>query len=125
MDHLPAGTKSLVSYQAIRRGIGVIGLLLPIVLGPVGWFALGIEIQDNMSSYYHTELRDLFVGALCSIGVFLFCYQGYDWIENWTANFGGISALGIALFPLDPNTDLLLQRTYSGYLHTFCGGVFS
>ncbi len=113
----------VVSYITIRRAIGVSGLLLPLMLGPGGWL-IGIPFQDNMSSYYHTPLRDIFVGTLCAIGIFLFCYQGYDWIENWTAKLGCVSALGVALFPLDFNSDPLFQKSLTGYLHTFSGGVF-
>lgn len=113
----------VVSYLGIRRGIGTIGLLLPVVLAVAGW-ALGIEIQDNMSSYYHTPLRDVFVGSLCAIGIFLFCYRGYDWIERWTGNFGCLSALGLALFPTDANSDPLYQQSVAGLLHSVCGGVF-
>jgi hypothetical protein len=122
---LPESTHTLVvSYLGVRRAIGAIGLLLPIVLGPVGWLVFGIEIQDNMSSYYHTGLRDVFVGSMCAIGIFLFCYRGYDWIESWTGNVGCLSALGIALFPLDPNSDPLHQRSILGYLHTISGATF-
>ncbi len=118
-------TRTLVlSYQSVRRAIGGIGLLLPIILGPLGWLIFGIEIQDNISSYYHTVLRDVFVGSMCAIGIFLFCYRGYDWIESWTANFGCLAALGVALFPLDANSDPLVQKSVVGYLHTLSGGVF-
>ncbi len=113
----------VVSYVTIRRAIGISGLLLPVALLLGGWVA-GVPIQDNMSSYYHTPLRDIFVGTLCAIGVFMFCYRGYDRIENWTANLGGASALGIALFPLHAGSDPLIQKSIVGYLHTMFGGVF-
>jgi hypothetical protein len=125
IPELPERTNALVlSFMSIRRAIGISGILLPVLLGPIGFLVFGIEFQDNMSSYYHTGLRDVFVGTLCAIGVFLFCYRGYDWIEHWTANVGCLSALGVALFPLDPNSDPLYQRTVTGYLHTLSGGVF-
>lgn len=113
----------VLSYRGIRRAIGVIGLLLPVVLGPAGYLA-GIPIQENISSYYYTPLRDVFVGAMCGIGIFLFCYRGYDWVENWTANLGCVSAIGVGLLPLDPNSDPLHQRTLVGFLHTAFGCVF-
>lgn len=122
-DLMPHSNTLVLSYLGIRRAIGVSGLLLPIALGPIGWL-FGIAIQDNLSSYYHTPLRDVFVGTLCAIGIFLFCYRGYDWIENWTANVGCASALGVALFPLDYASDPLYQRSLVGYVHTFSGGVF-
>ena len=114
----------VLSYIGVRRAIGISGLVLPILLGPVGYFLFGVEIQDNMSSYYHTPLRDIFVGMMCAIGIFLLCYRGYHWVENWTANIGCVSALGVALFPLDANSDPLHQRSIVGYIHTFSGGVF-
>lgn len=122
-DTLDRPNTLVLSYVGIRRAIGVSGLLLPILLGPAGWL-FGIDIQDNMSSYYHTPLRDIFVGTLCAIGIFLFCYRGYDWVENWTANLGCASALGVALFPLDFNSDPLMQKSLTGYLHTVSGGIF-
>lgn len=113
----------MVSYLDVRRAVGFIGLCLPVVLGPIGWLC-GIEIQDNLSSYYHTPLRDVFVGSMCGIGIFLFCYRGYDRIESLTANLCSASAIGVALFPLDPNSDPLIQKSVVGYLHSLSGGVF-
>jgi hypothetical protein len=125
IQQLPQNARGLVlSYLDLRRAIGGVGLLLPILLGPMGWLIFGIGIQDNMSNYYHTQLRDVFVGCMCAIGIFLFCYRGYDWVESWTANFGCLSALGVALFPLDANSDPLHQSSIVGYLHSFSGGVF-
>lgn len=124
-QNISDSTRTLVvSYLGIRRAIGVIGLALPILLGPVGWLFFGINFQDNMSSYYHTPLRDIFVGSMCAIGVFLFCYRGYDWVESWTADVGCIASLGVALFPLDASSDPLYQSSISGYLHIISGGAF-
>ncbi|TWT36671.1 hypothetical protein KOR34_16100 [Posidoniimonas corsicana] len=124
-DPFPARTHPLViSYVAVRRAIGVSGLALPVALGLGGWLFFGVELQDNLSSYYHTPLRNLFVGVLCAIGVFLYCYKGHDWVEDWTANLGCASALGVAFFPLDPNSDPLYQESLTGYVHSLCGGVF-
>jgi hypothetical protein len=114
----------VLSYLAIRRSIGVLALVLPPTLWPGGWLVFGIDLQENMSSYYHTPLRDVFVGVMCAIGIFLVCYRGYDWIENWTANVACLAALGVALCPMDPNSDPLQQTTPLGYLHTFFGGLF-
>lgn len=125
IDNMSESTRTLlVSYLGVRRAIGMIGLLLPIALVPVGWLVFGIELQDNLSSYYHTPLRDVFVGAMCAISCFLFCYRGYDWIERWTGYCGSIAALGVALFPLDAHSDPLFQSSLVGYTHTVSGGAF-
>lgn len=125
LQNFPQPTQPLVlSYIGLRRAIGMSGLLLPVVLGPIGWLVFGVPLQDNMSSYYHTPLRDVFVGTLFAIGIFLFCYRGYDWIENWTANLGCLAAIGLALLPLDPDSDPLRQDSWVGYMHTVCGAWF-
>ncbi len=113
-----------MSYLGIRRSLGLLAFLLPLVLGPFGYLVLGIEIQENMSSYYHTQLRDFFVGAVSAMGIFLFCYHGYDSLENWTGNLAALSAMGVAFCPLDPNSDPLHQSSIAGYIHTFSGGLF-
>ena len=124
LERHPHAHSVVMSYLGIRRSLGSLAFLLPLVLGPFGYLVLGIEIQDNMSSYYHTPLRDVFVGAMCAMGIFLFCYHGYDAVENWTSNLACLSAIGIALCPLDFNSDPLHQSTIVGYIHTLSGGVF-
>ncbi len=125
IDNLSESTRTLVvSYLGVRRAVGLIGLILPIALVPCGWLLFGIELQDNMSSYYHTPVRDVFVGAMCAISCFLFCYRGYDWIERLTGYCGSVAALGVALFPLDANSDPLFQKSVVGYMHTISGGAF-
>ncbi|MEZ6125296.1 MAG: hypothetical protein R3C49_19275 [Planctomycetaceae bacterium] len=114
----------VLSYLAIRRAIGYVGLSLPILLGPIGWLVHGIGLQENMSSYYHTPMRDIFVGVMCAIGIFLFCYRGYSRWEEWTGNVSCVSAIVIALCPLDANSDPLHQRTFVGYMHSAAGAAF-
>jgi hypothetical protein len=114
----------VMSYLGIRRSLGCLALALPLLLGPFGYFFMGIEIQENMSRYYHTPLRDVFVGCMSAMAIFLYCYHGYDRMENWTGNLACLSALGVALCPLDPDSDPLHQATLSGYVHTLSGGIF-
>ena len=113
----------VVSAIGIRRAVGWSGFLLPVGL-LLGGYLCGVPVQDNISSYYHTPLRDLLVGTLSAMAVFLFCYRGNDWIENWTANVGSFAALAVAFFPLDAASDPLHQRSLVGYLHSVAGGVF-
>lgn len=124
INHNPHAHSVVMSYLGIRRSLGLIAFLLPLMLGPVGYFIFGIGIQENMSSYYHTPMRDVFVGSLSAMGIFLFCYHGYDSLENWTGNLAALSAMGVALCPLDPDSDPLQQSTAIGYIHILSGGVF-
>lgn len=56
-------------------------------------------LLDSISSYYHTNLRDMLVGILCAVSVFLLSYHGYDLRDFITFKIAGISALGVAFFP--------------------------
>ena len=37
---------------------------------------------ESISSYYHSVMRDIFVGSLCAVGTFLISYRGYDKRDN-------------------------------------------
>lgn len=114
----------VLSYLGIRRAIGMLGMSLPVILGPGGYLLFDIPWQQNMSSYYHTQMRDFFVGSVCSIGVFFVCYRGHNRFENWIANLTCTSAFGVALLPIDSGRDPLDQNTWAGVGHTLCGGIF-
>jgi len=93
------------SYLALRKAVGWIGILLPFTL-LIGLSLLFHDdcILNSISRYYYSGMRDVFVGALCSIALFLFFYRGYDnWKKiNWDkliTNIGGFLAIGIAFFP--------------------------
>ena len=80
--------------------MAVIAFLLPIFLGLGGSVFFGVALRPSMSAYYHAgaHLRDVLVGVLFAIGVFLYLYKGEDWREDWLLNVAGVSALGIAYF---------------------------
>ena len=90
----------LISYLTLRKAVGILGLSFPIVL-VAGSFIAGNcqEIQSSISAYYHTGMRDLFVGILCSIALFLYTYKGYNQMDTIAGNLAGIFALGVAFFP--------------------------
>jgi len=93
-------TALIHSYHSLRKAVGWIGILLPIVL-VLGHLIIfdGESVLTNMSVYYHTGMRDVFVGAICAIALFLFFYRGYDRWDNGAADVAGLCALGVAFFP--------------------------
>ncbi|MFB0944960.1 MAG: hypothetical protein QMB24_02195 [Spirosomataceae bacterium] len=92
--------KLLISYLTLRKAVGVLGFILPIAL-VVGSAIVGNceEVQSSISNYYHTAVRDVFVGILCAIALFLFTYNGYDRRDKIAAQIGSVCALGVAFFP--------------------------
>jgi hypothetical protein len=92
----------IISYMFLRKTVGWIGSLLPIMLitGNVIFFTT--SLPGSMSGYYYTHMRDVFVGALCALGIFLVAYAGYDEVDRWITNIAGLCAIGVAFFPTKP-----------------------
>ena len=94
----------VMSYTRVRLALGVLGTSLPVVL-LIGGLLQEFGIEPTISDFYYTIYRDLYVGALCAIGVFLISYRGYrresgEWFDDdWLATAAGIGAFGMAFFP--------------------------
>jgi len=123
MQATPNTQRSLVmSYLGLRKSIGVIGVMLPIVLA-VGKMLLGSPgLLDSLSAYYYSVMRDVFVGSLWAIAVFLFSYR-YAWLDDLAGDLAGISALGAALFPTAPPS-ASSQQIFVGWLHWIFSVIF-
>jgi len=88
-----------LGYLGLRRAIGTLGLALPVVLLAGGAVLFDAGQQPSISDYHGTGMRDVFVGLLFAIGVFLWAYRGYDRADAWTGRFAGTCAVAVALFP--------------------------
>jgi Protein of unknown function (DUF998) len=91
------------SYLLIRTIVGVLGVLLPFVfiLGEAIFLDEGVHVRGSISAYYHTSMRDIFVGSLCVVGLLLATYMAGqtkrpDW---WLSLVAGIAVLGVVFFP--------------------------
>lgn len=100
---------NVIHLRTLRKAIGWIALGLPftLILGENlrDWIFSTVPstgrafIESSISAYFHTGMREIFVGSLCAIAVFLLCYKGYERRDNIAANIAGFSALLVALFP--------------------------
>lgn len=107
---------AVISHRALRRCIGVLGTTLPFLL-LLGGTLSDTKLQSSVSAYYHTGMRDYFVGQLFAIGVFLISYRGYsDSFDNVLTNFAGGLAIGVALFPAGSD--------WIGYVHWTLAAAF-
>jgi len=112
-----------LSYLFLRRAIGLIGALLPIAL-PLG-YALSTgrwRLLASVSSYYYSDMRNVFVGSLCAVGVFLICYRYQHW-DDVFATIGGACAIGVAVCPTRPAHASRLAATV-GVLHVVFAALF-
>lgn len=107
----------IFSYRSIRRAIGYLAISLPIMLVSLSFIAFfDTEPQHSISHYYYTNLREIFTGTLCVVGLFLIRYKGHDNVSFWKndrqlTNIAGIMALGVAFFPTTP--DCPSQKIYT------------
>lgn len=82
----------------------------------------GPGIQDSISGYYYTDMRNFFVGSLCAIGLFLMSCRGYDRKDEIAGILACIFAVGVAFFPTTPSGG---ATTIVGVLHlTFAALLF-
>src|SRR5664279_3761612 len=100
----------ILTFRRIRKAIGYLGISLPFALGILSLIPFfKTSVQDSISYYYYTNLREVFTGVLCAVGLFLIRYKGYEnpvfWKnDNIMTNAAGCMALGIALFPTNPHS---------------------
>src|SRR2546425_8304895 len=110
MKHPTRDPSSLViGYLTLRKAVGLLGTALPFVLSLGAFLLFHTGIQASMSSYYHTGMRDVFVGTLCAIGVFMISYRGYERQDDVAGDLACVFAVGVALFPTALREDLPLE----------------
>ena len=85
----PRGNQLIVSYMFLRQTVGWIGTLLPAVLIVGVAVSSAASLPGSMSGYYYTDMRNIFVGALCALGVFLGAYAGYDDVDRSITDIHG------------------------------------
>lgn len=103
----------LRAYLSLRFAIGAAGILLPVVLlvGDI-WLSGTPGGRGSISAYYHSGMRDVFVGTLVVIGAFLVTYRVANHRPtNVITTVAGIACVGVAVFPTqggagDPLTPL-------------------
>jgi len=128
----------IFTYRRIRRAIGYLGISLPIFLVGLSFIAFfKTPLQPSISNYYYTNLREFFTGTLAAVGLFLIRYKGYGNAsifknDNLLTNIAGIMAIGVALFPMNPDdfaskiyTLVPYPEKWLGWLHyTFAALLF-
>ena len=113
-----------VSYLTVRRAIGVIAILHPAILYLGGYLVFGIGLQNSMSDYYHTPMRDVFVGIDVCIGVFLLCYRGYGLHDRIVSMLAGGCAILVALFPTAGDGVLSEAQQQANVVHSVSALIF-
>lgn len=88
------GDELIHSYLALRKAVGFIAMALPFVLLLVQGGGLG-----SVSEGYYTAGSALFVAGVCSIGIFLLMYRGFDIRDRIASFIAGAAALVVGQVP--------------------------
>ena len=125
MEKASTSENSLViSYLILRITVGVLGFALPTLVPLGGMLIFKSGIQSSLSSYYYTGMRDVFVGILWTIGFFLYSYRGYERIDNIVGNLACVFALGVSLFPTNPDGSTSPIANFIGIVHLVFAALF-
>ena len=120
MSHLKK--KLALSYLGLRRTVGIICMALPFALMIGGTIFCGhFSTEHSISFYYHTCMRDLFVGSMCAVGLFMCFYYDNTWKDQAMGICAGVGAFGVAVFPTTFDHD---NPVWQGTAHNISAGVF-
>src|SRR5579863_243603 len=107
----------VLSYLALRKAVGAIALTLPFALAIPWWLLRNHMIESSISGYYYTGMRNLFVGSLCAISMFMLCCRGYDQKDEIAGICSALCALGVAFFPTTPDQGATQYQKQVGTVH--------
>lgn len=96
-----AASRYVRSYLYQRVFVGALAVALPVVL-VLGdrWLGGDPFPRGSLSAYFYSGMREVFVGALCAIAVFLITYKVAErTLDNTLSWLAGIAILAVALFP--------------------------
>lgn len=117
------------TIMRLRFGVGAIGILLPVVLPLGNWIMdwtksrTGVEVwPGSMSGSYYTSTRDIFVGSLCALGVFLIAYR-FNPKQDLASTLAGFLALGVAFCPTAPSANATAGQQLVGAVHLGFAGL--
>ncbi|SLN65786.1 hypothetical protein AQS8620_03050 [Aquimixticola soesokkakensis] len=128
----------VLSYYRLRQLLGLMGFLLPFAL-IAGSILDQHGIAPSISDYYHRLERDVFVGCLCAISMFLIAYPGHAkgrgerFGDDLVTSLAGFAGLGVAFFPnggagpdapLAALSQLLFGTARVALAHYACAVVF-
>lgn len=135
----------IISYLTLRKTIGWLGILLPVVLFIgnflIGWltdFENGCNpYKSSISHYYYTRLGEIFTGTLCGVSLFLFSYNGHPKKEGekglsdrTLSILAACFALGVVLFPTSSelpipcNLRAFVTSKLTGNIHLVSASLF-
>lgn len=120
----------VVSFKNLYYLVGVLGFSLPF-LCLLGLLITSTALQPSISHCYYTNIRDVFIGTMIGVSMFLITYSGYQLIDDIVTNAAGVVGIGLALCPclnypgtIDPVGYFNLKPLPSNAIHLLCASIF-
>lgn len=131
-----ASHQLVVSFLTTGRAIAFLSLFLPASM--LVWSLLtGSSIRGSLSEYYYTPVRDLMVGTLITMAVFLWSYRGFSdrdddlHADRRVGKVAAVAAVIIAFAPITPRNDdrctlvqCIIGPQSAAFLHSIGAFVF-
>ncbi len=90
----------LLQQQTLRRLVGILGILLPILLYLYLRIAYGqVEELPSISHYFFTRASIFFIVIVSSLAIFLLIYQDKSPLDFYLSSAAGVFALCVLFFP--------------------------
>lgn len=109
------------TYRRLRHLMEIVAISLPIIFW-VSSFWDDVGMQGSISAFYHTPMRNVFVGAIFAMGMGLYAYKGYNYLENACLTAAGLFLFGVALAPTD--APLGIDNWELPVVHKVCSFAF-
>lgn len=137
IDFNDEGTIALTQQKTLRRLVGVLGMLLPILLYvSVLWYTHYCPPMKSISHYYFTRFGSIFVIIVSLLSFFLLIYKGKERIDFYLSSIAGLAALTLLLLPAS-NLDMgkcddgkfivvtrIREYGLRDTIHDICGATF-
>lgn len=114
----------VMSYMILRRVIGAIGLALPVALVVGHWVIDHDPLPPTLSDYYYSDMRDLMIGSMWALAVFMASYRGHERKDDITGDITCVSAILMSLFPVALSSGATETQQLIGYVHLTAAGIF-
>lgn len=112
VDYRNTGDIALKNQNTLRKIVGALGMLLPLLLFLFLWADSGFNtILPSISHYYYTRASGIFLIVLSMLSVFLLIYKGEEIQDFYASVIAGTSSLLLLLFPTG-NLDIKGYETF-------------
>ncbi len=97
----------LSSQDSLRKLVGILGMLLPVLLFTFLFVDSGFATPlPSISHYYYTRVGSIFIIVVSLLAIFLLVYKGEATVDFYISSIAGIFALVLILFPTSNISDI-------------------